>query len=161
MFQTHPPVRLTPIRQQTMAVGKWHQGQQPAYLPDARGFDAFLGLPFSVDDGAGFVSPCPANAAMDVGADAVILGGKGGRVAVNADRRGGVELGLQLPLPLITQRPASSEITEQPTDLRLLTSRYSAFAQAFAAEHAATDTPMFMYVQTATSSTRGSCCTMC
>lgn len=38
-----------------------HLGQQPEYLPTARGFDAFLGLPFSVDDGLGIVVPatCP------------------------------------------------------------------------------------------------------
>ena len=42
----------------TLAVGKWHQGQQPQYLPAARGFDEFYGLPFSVDDGIGFISSC-------------------------------------------------------------------------------------------------------
>ena len=26
----------------TLAVGKWHQGQQPAYLPNRRGFDVVL-----------------------------------------------------------------------------------------------------------------------
>lgn len=33
-------------------------GQLPEYLPRERGFDAFLGLPFSVDDGDGFISTC-------------------------------------------------------------------------------------------------------
>ena len=37
----------------TLALGKWHQGQTPSYLPAARGFDEFYGLPFSVDDGIG------------------------------------------------------------------------------------------------------------
>jgi hypothetical protein len=45
-------------RYATMAVGKWHLGQQPQYLPRRRGFDAFLGLPFSVDDGVGYASTC-------------------------------------------------------------------------------------------------------
>ena len=40
----------------TLALGKWHQGQTPSYLPAARGFDEFYGLPFSVDDGAGTIS---------------------------------------------------------------------------------------------------------
>ena len=42
----------------TLAIGKWHQGQQPRYLPQARGFDRFYGLPFSVDDGEGYVTKC-------------------------------------------------------------------------------------------------------
>lgn len=33
----------------TMAVGKWHLGHLPPYLPTARGFDAFYGLPYSND----------------------------------------------------------------------------------------------------------------
>jgi len=33
----------------TMAIGKWHLGHQPDYLPTARGFDAFYGLPYSND----------------------------------------------------------------------------------------------------------------
>ena len=42
-----------------MRLGRRHLGQQPQYLPTARGFDSFLGLPFSVDDGLGFAPPCP------------------------------------------------------------------------------------------------------
>ena len=33
----------------TMAVGKWHLGHMPEYLPTARGFDSFYGLPYSND----------------------------------------------------------------------------------------------------------------
>ncbi|KAJ8603804.1 hypothetical protein CTAYLR_000219 [Chrysophaeum taylorii] len=35
----------------TMAVGKWHLGQRPEYLPTRRGFDEYLGIPYSVDMG--------------------------------------------------------------------------------------------------------------
>lgn len=31
------------------AVGKWHLGHHPAYLPTSRGFDAYYGVPYSVD----------------------------------------------------------------------------------------------------------------
>ncbi|NRB61887.1 MAG: sulfatase [Saprospiraceae bacterium] len=33
----------------TMAVGKWHLGHQPDFLPTERGFDHFYGLPYSND----------------------------------------------------------------------------------------------------------------
>jgi hypothetical protein len=114
----------------TVALGKWHLGQQPQYLPQARGFDAFLGLPFSVDDGEGYAPPC-ANASDDVG--------------------GGAGLGPQLALPLIRQRTRSggagvaneSVIVEQPTNIRQLTSRLVSFAKNFTQLHA--NSPFFVY----------------
>lgn len=33
----------------TKAIGKWHLGNSGPYLPTARGFDAFFGVPYSVD----------------------------------------------------------------------------------------------------------------
>ena len=33
----------------TMAMGKWHLGDAPEYLPTNRGFDSFYGVPYSVD----------------------------------------------------------------------------------------------------------------
>ena len=33
----------------TMAIGKWHLGHMPAYLPTSNGFDDFYGLPYSND----------------------------------------------------------------------------------------------------------------
>ena len=42
----------------TGACGKWHLGQREAYLPAARGFDAYLGIPFSDDMGKARASPC-------------------------------------------------------------------------------------------------------
>ena len=35
----------------TMAIGKWHLGDQPEFLPTRRGFDHYLGLPYSNDMG--------------------------------------------------------------------------------------------------------------
>jgi arylsulfatase A-like enzyme len=42
------------LRQQgyaTEAIGKWHLGDQPEFLPTRRGFDHYLGLPYSNDMG--------------------------------------------------------------------------------------------------------------
>jgi arylsulfatase len=33
----------------TMAIGKWHLGDAPQFLPTNRGFDSFYGVPYSVD----------------------------------------------------------------------------------------------------------------
>ena len=33
----------------TKAIGKWHLGNQPQYLPTNRGFDSFYGVPYSID----------------------------------------------------------------------------------------------------------------
>lgn len=38
----------------TAAVGKWHVGQREEYLPHRRGFDEYLGVPFSQDMGTSF-----------------------------------------------------------------------------------------------------------
>ena len=35
----------------TMCIGKWHVGDQPGFLPTRRGFDHYLGLPYSNDMG--------------------------------------------------------------------------------------------------------------
>jgi arylsulfatase A len=39
----------------TMAIGKWHLGDQPPFLPTRHGFDHYLGLPYSNDMGNGKV----------------------------------------------------------------------------------------------------------
>ena len=42
----------------TAIMGKWHLGQRRAYLPAARGFDEYLGIPYSDDMGKAKTSPC-------------------------------------------------------------------------------------------------------
>jgi arylsulfatase A len=40
---------LKTVGYKTMCVGKWHLGNQPAYLPTSRGFDSYYGIPYSND----------------------------------------------------------------------------------------------------------------
>ena len=44
----------------TAILGKWHLGQRKVYLPGSRGFDYYLGIPFSDDMGLGRETTCPA-----------------------------------------------------------------------------------------------------
>ena len=41
----------------TGMVGKWHLGQRDEYLPTSRGFDQYVGVPFSQDMGSSFWEP--------------------------------------------------------------------------------------------------------
>ena len=41
----------------TAMIGKWHLGQRREFLPTRRGFDHYLGIPYSVDMGASSWSP--------------------------------------------------------------------------------------------------------
>lgn len=43
----------------TAIMGKWHLGQRPMYLPGARGFDTYMGIPYSDDMGEARRTPCP------------------------------------------------------------------------------------------------------
>ena len=33
----------------TMCIGKWHLGSLPQFMPTNHGFDAFYGIPYSID----------------------------------------------------------------------------------------------------------------
>ena len=46
--------RLRPLGYASLCIGKWHLGQRDIYLPTSRGFDEYLGIPFSQDIGLSF-----------------------------------------------------------------------------------------------------------
>ena len=138
----------------TGAVGKWHLGQRIPYLPAARGFDEYLGIPYSDDMGDARATPCDDSGMRSP------PGGKLDKVDIILDPY--VEAGLaprpsrseiQDPagafLPLVSQRKGpggvvNTTVVEQPLDFSRLSQKYSDFATTFISDHAAE--PFFLYM---------------
>jgi arylsulfatase A-like enzyme len=100
----------------TMAIGKWHLGDQPNFLPTRFGFDHYLGLPYSNDMGG----PAKPSAKM------------AGQTTAQADARP--------PLPLVRDE----EVIEAPADQATLTARYTQEAVRFVTANR--DRPFFVYL---------------
>ncbi len=100
----------------TMAIGKWHLGDQPEFLPTRRGFDHYLGLPYSND-----------------------MGGPTEATAKQAARKMDTEAPPRPPLPLIRD----SKVIEAPAVQKTLTARYTEEAVKFIT--ASQGRPFFLY----------------
>ncbi len=90
----------------TAAIGKWHLGHLPEYLPTRQGFDYYYGIPYSND--------------MDKAPDA-----PAGRAAFREPK---IEW---FNVPLMR----NEEIVERPADQRTITRRYTEEAVRFIREH--------------------------
>jgi arylsulfatase A-like enzyme len=102
----------------TMAIGKWHLGDQPEFLPTRRGFDHYLGLPYSNDMGARANAP-PKKAPK---------------------KKGEGEAPPRPPLPLLRDQ----DVIEAPADQDTLTARYTEEAVKFITANK--DHPFFLYL---------------
>lgn len=108
----------------SQAIGKWHLGQRPQFLPSRHGFDSFLGIPFSADNGIS--SWMFFNDSFGGGASAAYH---------------------QTPLPLMASAAGEPEtVVEQPANLGTLTARYVAQATEFMLDAIQTGRPFLLYL---------------
>lgn len=140
----------------TAAVGKWHLGQRRVYLPGSRGFDHYLGIPYSDDMGKARATPC--NGTAGCGGRAASSGTAGdaqwmreayeeaGYLLAQGQRGG--ETAAADPggefLPLVHQEHGKTQVLEQPLDFTYLADKYNSFAVDFIRKHA--DGPFFLYM---------------
>lgn len=124
----------------TLAVGKWHCGDQPDFLPTNHGFDEWFGLPYSNDMGV-----------------QVVAEGMPTRDELNARiKAAGIDYELQWPpLPLVESSApdpsggraadtANHDIIEQQPDQATLTGRYVQRSVDFIRANA--EQPFFLYL---------------
>jgi arylsulfatase A len=106
----------------TIAIGKWHLGVLPQYLPTSQGFDSYFGIPYSND--------------MDMVADGDVPGGiPGGRFGGYMNPK--VEY---FRVPLMR----NDTIVERPADQTTITQRYTDEAISFI--KANRTRPFFVYL---------------
>jgi len=109
----------------TLAVGKWHCGDQPDFLPTNHGFDEWFGLPYSND--MGHQVPAAGQPTLDELNEMIAAAG--------------IDFTLQWPpLPLME----GTELIECQPDQTSLTRRYVERATRFIDDHQ--DQPFFLYL---------------
>jgi arylsulfatase A len=109
----------------TLAVGKWHCGDQPDFLPTNHGFDEWFGLPYS----------------NDMGRQVRAEGHPTLEELNERIRAAGIDFELKWPpLPLME----GTELVECQPDQASLTRRYVERSTRFIREH--NDTPFFLYL---------------
>jgi arylsulfatase A len=116
------PEVLKPRGYATIAIGKWHLGVLPQYLPTNQGFDSYYGIPYSND--------------MDMVADGDVQGGiPGGRFGGYMNPK--IEY-FQVPIM------RNQQIVERPADQTTITRRYTDEAISFI--RANRNRPFFVYL---------------
>lgn len=105
----------------TAMLGKWHLGVRPKFLPHNRGFQSYLGVPYSVDMGTSVWWP---------------------------DEPGPSGWGYPLlPLPLLEGTDTNGfKIVEQPVRLQNLTARYVARAEQFINQSTESGDPWLLFM---------------
>jgi len=131
--------------------GKWHLGQREMFLPGSRGFDRYLGIPYSDDMGEARATPCTGTGG-EVGATAAGVDEElwasyreGGHLLPedDVDKRADPAGNL---LPLVHQDDGNTTVLEQPLDFTTLAAKYKDFVVQFVEEAAQSEEPFFLYL---------------
>ncbi len=122
----------------TAAVGKWHLGDQPQYLPTNQGFDSFFGIPYSNDmypsKNIPYTSNCIFNEGYDLNKinEAFTKMKPGDKQPETAKNK----------VPLMR----NLETIEFPVDQTTITKRYADEGIKFIRENAKDKKPFFLYL---------------
>jgi arylsulfatase A-like enzyme len=130
----------------TAAIGKWHLGDQPEFLPRRQGFDYYFGLPYSNDmgpaaDGTKSNFGKQPNAAQATKAKTAV---PKKAAAPAADDGIGIRSGVQPPLALIENETVIGRIRAE--DQVPLVRRYTEKTVSFIRDAKAKDRPFFIYL---------------
>jgi arylsulfatase A len=156
-----PGITPTP----TVCFRKWHLGQREMFLPVSRGFDYYLGIPYSDDMGQGKVTPCDNEPSIGIDGtfeedtertlvrkqeaewDAYVEAGytlddDKEDIASGRDKAGNF-------LPLVYQQKTADNkvnttVLEQPLDFTTLAPKYKDYVTKFIVDHK--EDPFFLYM---------------
>jgi len=143
----------------TAICGKWHLGNREMFLPGNRGFDEYLGIPYSDDMGGARATPClheelklpPASTDKDQRsktwwADYCTAGFCDAEDYVQTDPDpAGTYLPLVYQSHLGNNKALNTTVLEQPLDFTHLAQKYNTFVTEFVERHTVDD-PFFLYV---------------
>ena len=136
----------------TAICGKWHLGEREMFLPAARGFDEYLGIPYSDDMGGARATPCGDEASSSAPEHEPWWTQycKAGFCADDEEQRslkGSDPAGTYLPLVHqinLGRGIRNTTVVEQPLDFTHLAEKYSDFVTSFIDRNA--KSKFFLYV---------------
>jgi arylsulfatase A-like enzyme len=131
---------LKPVGYRTAAVGKWHLGTTPGYHPTYRGFDKYVGIPYSVDMG------CSATGGQDRGSSRKC--GSGNLKPTPHQWQAALPLYHSESVNCSGQTAGScnGDIIEAPVNFDTLSDTYSSFATEFIGNASSNASPFLLYV---------------